>query len=90
MRAPFDAAQVGEELLDDGRRPRPGELVGVRDEPANQADTGVDGVVVEVAAQLLVAPAVQHFLDRLDLGMQQRDRANQEHATALVDGNSAS
>jgi hypothetical protein len=58
----------------------------VGDEPANQADTGVDGVVVEVAAQLLVPPTVQHFLDGLNLGMQQWDRANQEHASALVDG----
>jgi len=58
----------------------------VRNEPANQADTAVDSVVVEVAAQLLVAPAVQHFLDGLDLRMQQRNGTNQEHATALIDG----
>lgn len=86
LAAALDTPEVGEEFLDDGRCPRPGVLIGVGDEPPNQADTAVDGVVVEVAAQLLVAPAVQHFLDGLDLRMQQRNGTNQEHATALVDG----
>lgn len=54
LAAALDAAEICDEFLDDGRCPRPGELVGVRDEPTNQADSAVDGVVVEVAAQLLL------------------------------------
>ena len=62
----------------------------MRDEAANQADAVIDGVGIEVAAQLLVAPAVEHLLDRLDLGMEQGNRAHQEYSAALVDGHHAS
>ena len=40
---------------------------------------------LEVAAQLLIAPPLEHLLDGLRLGMQQRDRAHDVDATALID-----
>lgn len=46
---------VGQPDFEARRRPRPRVLVGVCDEPPNEADTAVDGVVVEIAAQLLVS-----------------------------------
>jgi hypothetical protein len=61
-------------------------LIGVCDEPTNQADTAVDGVVVEVAAQLLVAPAVQHFLDGLDLGWSSGTEPKKNTRPLLFDG----
>src|SRR3954452_23185388 len=51
--ATFDRAQIAEELFNARRHPRPGEL----DEALHERDPGVDGVVSEVAAQLLVTPA---------------------------------
>ncbi|GAB5898949.1 hypothetical protein OKHIL_47580 [Mycolicibacterium mageritense] len=57
----------------------------MRDETANKGYPLVDGLMVEVAAQLLVAPPIEHLLDGLGLRMQQRNRAHQEHATALID-----
>jgi hypothetical protein len=45
-----------------------------------------DRVVIQIAAQLLVTPNLQHLVDRLDLWVQNGNRADQVHAAALVDG----
>jgi hypothetical protein len=79
-------AQIAEELLSHDRGPRPRELVGHLQEPLHDPDPTCDRLVVEVAAQLLVAPPLKHLLDGLRLGMQQRDRPDDVHATASIDG----
>ena len=51
---------------------RPRELVGHLQERLHDPDPTGDRLVIEVAAQLLVAPPFEHFLDGLRLRMQQR------------------
>lgn len=67
--APVDRAQITEELLSDRRCPCPRELVGNVDEPLHDPDPPGDRLVIEVAAQLLIAPPLEHLLDGLRLGM---------------------
>jgi hypothetical protein len=65
------------------------ELVGVVQEPRHQRDPLLDGVVGKVAAQLLIAPTLEHLGDRLRLRMQQRNRAHNIEAAALVNRQSS-
>ena len=56
------------------------------DEALDEADSPRDRVVVQVAAQLLVTPSLEHLVDGLGLRMQYRNRTDHVHATALIDG----
>ena len=78
-------AQVAEELLGHDRGPRPRELVGHPQEPLHDPDPACDRVVVEVAAQLLVALSLNYLPHRLRLSVQQWNRAHRIDATALID-----
>ena len=79
-------AQIAEELLGHDRGPRPRELVRQFQKSLHDPDPACDRVVVEVAAQLLVAPSLKHLPHRLRLSVQQRNRAHHIDATALIDG----
>ena len=61
----------------------------VLQEPLHDPDPSLDGVVAQVAAQLLVAPSVEHFLHGLRLDVQQRNRSHNIDATALIDGHNS-
>ena len=50
------------------------------------AGSALDGVVRQVAAQLLIAPTVEHLLNRVRLGMKQRNRVDEIETATLVDG----
>jgi hypothetical protein len=78
-------AQIAEELLSHDRGPRPRELVGHL-ESLHDPDPTCDRLVVEVAAQLLVAPPLKHLPHRLRLSVQQWNRPHRIDATALIDG----
>jgi hypothetical protein len=84
--SPLQRAQIAEELLHHGRRPRPREFVGVIDEALDEARSRRNRVSIQVAAQLLVAPPLEHFVDRLGLRMEHRNRADDVHATTQIDG----
>lgn len=73
----LDGAQVGRELLDHGRRPVPGVLVDVVQEPLHATQPLVDRGELKVAGQLLVAPAVEHQLEHLLVGPEDRHRLHQ-------------
>ena len=45
-----------------------------------------DRVMIQVAAQLLVTPTLEHLVDGLGLRMQYGNRTDHVHATALIDG----
>lgn len=79
-------AQVAEEFLDHRGGPGPWKLVGICQEPLNEPDPLCDGVVCKVAAELLVAPTLKHLPNRLCLGMQQRNRADNVEAATSIDG----
>jgi hypothetical protein len=84
--ASFDRPQIAEELLNQGRRPHPRELIVVLDETLNQPDSSRNRVMAQVAAHLLIAPSLQHLIDGLHLRMQQRNRSDDMHAATLVEG----
>ena len=42
--------------------------------------------MIQVAAQLLITPTLEHLVDGLGLRMQYRNRTDHIHATALIDG----
>src|SRR5271163_4660545 len=56
--ASFDRPQIAEELLHQGRRPYPRELVGMLDETLDQPGPSRNRVMAQVAAHLLIAPAL--------------------------------
>ena len=56
------------------------------DEALDQARPPRNRVSIQVAAQLLVAPTLEHFVDRLGLRMQHGNRTDDVHATAQIDG----
>jgi hypothetical protein len=84
--SPFHRAQIAEKLLHQARRPRPRKLIGRLDEALNQARSPRNRVSIQVAAQLLIAPTLEHLVDRLGLRMQHRNRTDHIHATAQIDG----
>lgn len=73
----LDRAQIGGELLDHGRRQVPRVLVDVVEEPLHAAQTLLDRGELEVARQLLVAPAVEHQLEHLLVRAEDRHRLHQ-------------
>ena len=56
------------------------------DEAHHEARPPRNRVSIQVAAQLLVAPTLEHFVDRLGLRMQHGNRTDDVHATAQIDG----
>ena len=72
--------------MNSSRRPRPRELIGVLDEALDEPHPPRDRVRIQVAAQLLITPTLEHLLDSLGLRMQHRNRTDHIHATALIDG----
>ena len=80
-----DRAQIPEILLDMGRRPVPGKLVHMIHEPPNAGDALIDRVELKVPGQLLVAPAREHVLQRLLLGMQQLNSTQLQHTPGPID-----
>jgi hypothetical protein len=58
----------------------------VLDETLNQPYSSGNRVVVQVAAHLLVTPALEHLVDGLRLRMQQRNRSDDVNPAALVEG----
>ena len=54
-------------------------------EPADALDALIDRVELKVPGELLVAPAGQHVLERLFLGMQQLNSAQLQHTPGPVD-----
>ncbi|GAA1053197.1 hypothetical protein GCM10009570_17860 [Dietzia natronolimnaea] len=59
-------------------------LIRVIDEPFDLLDAGIDGLEPEVAAELLVAPSLQHLCDGLFLGMQRPDSTDEIGASNIV------
>jgi hypothetical protein len=45
-----------------------------------------DRVMIQVAAELLITPILDYLVDGLGLWMQYRNRTDDVHATALIDG----
>ncbi|MEV7476068.1 hypothetical protein [Pseudarthrobacter oxydans] len=54
-------------------------------EPADALDAFIDCGELKVPGELLVAPAGQHVLERLFLGMQQLNTAQLQHTPGPVD-----
>ena len=69
----MDTAKVTEELVDHRDGPGPGELVRVLDEALHLLDAAVDSPELQIAAELLVAPALEHLRDRLFFRVQRPD-----------------
>jgi hypothetical protein len=59
----------------------PGKFIHVIHEPADIPDALVNGVELEVARQLLVAPTIEHLIEGLLFGMKQLDGAQKLHAS---------
>jgi hypothetical protein len=70
---PVDGAKVTKKLVDHGDRPGPGGLVGVLDEALHLSDAGIDRLKLQVSAELLITPALEHLRDRLFFGVQGPD-----------------
>ena len=79
-----DGAQVGRELLDHRRRPVPRILVHVLNEPAHTAQPLLDRRELQVPGELLVAPAVEHHLEHLLVGPEDRHRLHQVDPSRAV------
>jgi hypothetical protein len=73
-------------FLDHRRGPRPRKLVGIGEESLDKPDPLVDGVVREVAAQLLISPTVEHLLNSVRLGVKQWNGVDDVETATLVDG----
>jgi hypothetical protein len=58
----------------------------VLNEAFDEPHSPCDRVMIQVAAQLLVAPSLEHLVDGLGLRMQHGNRTDQIHATAVIDG----
>lgn len=84
--SPLHSTHVREELIDVLVAPRPRPSLALRSEPADQTFAGLDGGEGQVAAQLLVAPAVQHLLEHLILRLQQPDLGHRDDPTHFVNG----
>lgn len=80
-----DTAKIAEELVDHGDGPGPWKLVRVLDEALHLLDAGVDSLELQIAAELLVAPALKHFGDCLFFGVQGPDRVNEICTSDVVD-----
>ncbi|MGA9678831.1 MAG: hypothetical protein WBR28_27420 [Mycobacterium sp.] len=55
------------------------------DEALHLLDAGVDSFELQIAAELLVAPALEHFGDRLFFGVEGPDRVNEIRTSDVVD-----
>jgi hypothetical protein len=53
----------------------PGKFIHMVHEPADIPDALVNGAELQVAGELLVAPAIQHLIERLLFGMEQLNGA---------------
>ena len=73
----LDGAQVSGELLDHRRRPVPRLLVDVGNEPLHATQPMLDRGEPQIARQLLVPSAVEHHLEHLLVGPEDRHRLHQ-------------
>ena len=55
------------------------------DEALHLLDAGVDSLELQFAAELRVAPALEHFGDHLSFGVQGPDRVNEICTSDVVD-----